>query len=116
MDAFSQTSQPEASLAFNIILEWLYAMARQVGSSVGTPSDLEATLTALPSANRSHVMLVLERVESRAHARADAELAEAARAVRITAKRVWAQKGEAAPRQIRHGVVHTELTRIQSYA
>lgn len=96
MDALSQTSQPEASRDFNIILERLYAMARQAGSSLGVPSDLEATLTALPSANRSQVMLVLESVESRAQARADAELAEAARAVRITAKRVWADAGPAA--------------------
>jgi hypothetical protein len=115
MDEFSHATQPEASRAFNIILERLYAMARQVGSSVGTPSDLEATLHALPSANRGQVILVLESVESRAQARADTELAEAARTVRITANRVWAQEGSAT-QQIKHEMVNTGPARIQSYA
>jgi hypothetical protein len=66
MQASPLTTQPEASRAFTIILERLYAMARQTDASLGNPSDLEATLIALPSENRSQVMLVLESVESRA--------------------------------------------------
>jgi len=116
MDATPQTSQPEASRAFTIILERLYAMARQVGSPVGTPSDLEATLTALPLGSRSKVMLVLESVESRAQDRADAELAEAARAIRNAAYRVWRQKGSPMPRLITHEMASTRPARIQSYA
>ena len=83
------TTSPEASRAFTIILERLYAMARQTDASLGNPSDLEATLIALPSENRSQVMLVLESVESRATTRADQELADAARLVRNVAGRVW---------------------------
>jgi hypothetical protein len=83
------TTSPEASRAFTIILERLYAMARQTDASLGNPSDLEATLIALPSENRSQVLLVLESVESRATTRADQELADAARLVRNVAGRVW---------------------------
>ncbi|PVE25962.1 hypothetical protein DC522_01610 [Microvirga sp. KLBC 81] len=93
MHTSPQTTRPETSRAFTIILERLYAMARQTAPSLGDPSDLEATLTALPSENRSQVMLVLESVESRAQARADAELAEAARMVRYAANRVWVHGG-----------------------
>jgi hypothetical protein len=83
------TTSPEASRAFTIILERLYAMARQTDASLGNPSDLETTLIALPSENRSQVLLVLESVESRATTRADQELADAARLVRNVAGRVW---------------------------
>jgi hypothetical protein len=89
MQGSPRTTQPEASRAFTIILERLYAMARQTDASLGNPSDLEATLIALPSENRSQVMLVLESVESRATSRADQELADAARLVRNVAGRVW---------------------------
>ena len=89
MQISPRTTQPEASRAFTIILERLYAMARQTDASLGNPSDLEATLIALPSENRSQVMLVLESVESRATSRADQELADAARLVRNVAGRVW---------------------------
>lgn len=99
MQASLQTTQPaEASRAFTIILERLYAMARQLDAPVGDSPDLEATLTALPSENRNQVMLVLESVESRATARADEELAEAARAVRNAAGRVWAHQAGDRPR------------------
>jgi len=93
MEATTQTAWQEASRAFNIVLERLYAMARQRGTSLADPSDLEATLIGLPSANRSQVMLVLESVESRAVARDDEDLAEAARAIRETAGQVWAGAG-----------------------
>jgi hypothetical protein len=83
------TTSPEASRAFTIILERLYTMARQTDASLGNPSDLETTLIALPSENRSQVLLVLESVESRASSRADQELAGAARLVRNVAGRVW---------------------------
>jgi hypothetical protein len=89
MQASPRTTQPEASRAFTIILERLYAMARQTDASLGNPSDLEATLIALPSENRSQVMLVLESVESRATSRADQELADAARSIRNVASQVW---------------------------
>lgn len=59
---------------------------------LGDPFDLEATLAALPFENRNQVMLVLESVESRAEARADEELAEAARMIRHAAGRVWARE------------------------
>ncbi len=94
MHASPQTTRPEISGAFTIILERLYAMARQMDPSLGDPADLEASLTALPTENRSQVILVLESVESRAEARADAELAEAARAVRNVARRIWAGQGQ----------------------
>jgi len=93
MHVSPQTTRPETSGAFTIILERLYAMARQTDPSLEEPADLEASLTALPSENRSQVILVLESVESRAQARADAELAEAARMVRQAAGRVWAREG-----------------------
>ncbi|MBM1172218.1 hypothetical protein [Microvirga arabica] len=93
MRPLPRTSKPEASQAFTIILERLYAMARQTDASLGSPSDLEATLIALPSENRSQVMLVLESVESRATTRADQELADAARLVRNIAGRVWKHQG-----------------------
>ena len=64
-------------------------MARQTDASLGNPSDLEATLIALPFEKRSQVMLVLESVESRATSRADQELADAARLVRNVAGQVW---------------------------
>jgi hypothetical protein len=89
MRPLPRTSKPEASQAFTIILERLYAMARQTDASLGNPSDLEATLIALPSEKRNQVMLVLESVESRATTRADQELANAARLVRNIAGRVW---------------------------
>ena len=89
MQVSPRTTQPEASRALTIILERLYAMARQTDASLGNPSDLEATLIALPSENRNQVLLVLESVESRAITRADLELAEAARLVRKVAGRVW---------------------------
>lgn len=93
MHAYSQTTRSETSGAFSIILERLYAMARQTDPSLGDPADLEASLTALPAENRGQVMLVLESVESRAEARADEELAEAARTVRHAAKQVWSHEG-----------------------
>lgn len=93
MHAFSQTARPETSGAFTIIVERLYAMARHAEPALGDPSDLEATLTALPSEHRNQVMLVLESVESRAEARADDDLAEAARMVRQAAGRIWAHAG-----------------------
>jgi hypothetical protein len=89
MQVSPRTTSPEASRAFTIILERLYAMARQTDASLGNPSDLETTLIALPPENRSQVMLVLESVESRATTRADQELADAARLVRNVAGRVW---------------------------
>jgi len=89
MRPLSRTSKPEASQALTIILERLYAMARQTDASLGDPSDLEATLMALPTEKRSQVMLVLESVESRASARSDQELADAARLVRKAAGRAW---------------------------
>src|SRR3712207_5687487 len=89
MQISPRTAQPEASRAFTIILERLYAMARQTDASLGNPSDLEATLIALPSGNRNQVLLVLEGVESNAMSRADLELAEAARLVRNVADRIW---------------------------
>jgi hypothetical protein len=89
MRPLPRTSKPEASQAFTIILERLYSMARQTDASLGNPSDLEATLIALPPEKRSQVMLVLESVESRATARADQELADAARLVRKAAGRAW---------------------------
>ena len=92
MQASPWPTQPEASRAFTIILERLYAMARQTDASLGKPSDLEATLIALPSEDRSQVMLVLESVESRATSRADQELADAARLVRNVAGRVWQRR------------------------
>ncbi|EIM26310.1 hypothetical protein [Microvirga lotononidis] len=98
MHAFPQTTRPETSRAFTIILERLYAMARQTDPSLGDPADLDASLTALPTENRSQVMLVLESVESRAQTRADVELAEAARMVRHAARRVWAHEGHASLR------------------
>jgi hypothetical protein len=93
MHTSPQTTRPEPSRAFTIILERLYALARQTDPWLGDPADLEASLTALPTENRGQVMLVLESVESRAQARADAELAEAARVVRHAARRVWAHEG-----------------------
>ncbi|MBQ0820805.1 hypothetical protein KBI52_11370 [Microvirga sp. HBU67558] len=93
MHALPQTTRPESSRAFTIILERLYAMARQTDPSLGNPVDLEASLTALPTESRNQVMLVLESVESRAQARTDVELAEAARTVRQAAGRVWAHEG-----------------------
>jgi len=92
MRPLPRTSKPEASQAFTIILERLYAMARQTDATLGNPSDLEATLMALPTEKRSQVMLVLESVESRATVRADQELADAARLVREAAGRVWMHK------------------------
>jgi hypothetical protein len=89
MHASPRTTPADTSRAFTIILERLYAMARQTDTSLGNPSDLEATLIALPSERRNQVMLVLESVESRAAIRADQELANAARLVRNVAGRVW---------------------------
>jgi hypothetical protein len=93
MQALPHTPQPETTRAFTVILERLYAMARQTDPSLGNPSDLEAMLIALPFDKRSQVLLVLESVENRAQARADEELAEAARAVRRVAGRVWEPQG-----------------------
>jgi len=89
MQASPRNTQTDTSRAFTIILERLYAMARQTDASIGNPSDLEATLIALPSEKRNQVMLVLESVESRATTRADQELANAARLMRNVAGRVW---------------------------
>ena len=93
MQALPQPSQPAASRAFTIILERLYAMARHRDVPLGAPSDLEAILIALPCDKRTQVMLVLESVERQATARADQELAEAARAVPNAAERVWTSQG-----------------------
>jgi hypothetical protein len=105
MQALPQPSQPAASRAFTIILERLYAMARHRDVPLGAPSDLEATLIALPCDKRTQVMLVLESVESRATARADQELAEAARAVQNAAERVWTSQGTTDHRHFRAGDV-----------
>ena len=95
MNAFPQTPRPEVVKAFDIILERLYAMARQMDPARQSSSDLEDTLVALPAERRPQVMLVLESVESRAQARADDELAEAARAVRNAANRAWRTRSSA---------------------
>jgi hypothetical protein len=50
-------------------------------------------------------MLVLESVESRATARVDQELTEAARAVQNAAERVWASQGTSDHRHFHAGDV-----------
>jgi hypothetical protein len=88
MQASPRNTQTDTSRTFTIILERLYAMARQTDASLGNLSDLEPTLIALPSEKRNQVSWCW-RAWRAAPRRADQELANAARLVRNVAGRVW---------------------------